>query len=64
MLKIILVENLQSCYQKWEQRLHRCVAAQGTILKGITLMLEKIKILVNKKISLITFLPQLKDMWL
>jgi hypothetical protein len=29
MLKTIPVEDLQRCYQKWEQRFHRCVAAQG-----------------------------------
>jgi len=29
MLKTIPVEDFQRCYQKWEQRLHRCVAAQG-----------------------------------
>ena len=28
MLKTIPVEDLQRCYQKWEQRLHRFVAAQ------------------------------------
>ena len=28
MLKTIPVEDFQRCYQKWEQRLHRCVAAQ------------------------------------
>ena len=29
MLKTLTVENFQRCYQKWEQHLHRCVAAQG-----------------------------------
>ena len=29
MLKTIPVEDFQRCYQKWEQCLHRCVAAQG-----------------------------------
>ena len=29
MLKTIPAEDFQRCYQKWEQRLHRCVAAQG-----------------------------------
>ena len=28
MLKTIPVEDFQGCYQKWEQCLHRCVAAQ------------------------------------
>ena len=28
MLKTILVEDFQCCYQKWEQRLHRYVTAQ------------------------------------
>ena len=34
MLKIIPVEDFQRCYQKWEQRLHRCVAAQGNYFEG------------------------------
>ena len=32
MLKIISVEDFQRCYQKWEQSLHRCVAAQGNYI--------------------------------
>jgi hypothetical protein len=28
MLKTIPIEDLQRCYQKWEQRPHWCVAAQ------------------------------------
>ena len=34
MLNTISVEDLQRCYQKWEQRLHRCVAAQGNYFEG------------------------------
>ena len=33
-LKTIAVEDFQRCYQKWEQRLHRCVAAKGNYLAG------------------------------
>ena len=29
MLKTILVKEFQHCYQKWEQCLHQCLAAQG-----------------------------------
>ena len=29
MLKSMPVEDLQRCYEKWEQRLHQRVAAQG-----------------------------------
>ena len=47
MLKTIPVEDFQHCYQKWEQRLHQCVAAQGNYFEG-TLMFEKMKTLVNK----------------
>ena len=50
MLKTIPVEDFQRYYQKWEQRLHRCVAAQENYFERITLMFEKIKkTLVNKK---------------
>ena len=28
------VEDFQRCYQKWEQHLHRCVAAQGNYFEG------------------------------
>ena len=34
MLKTKPVEDFQRCYQKWEQRLHRCVAAQGNYFEG------------------------------
>lgn len=34
MLKTISVEDFQRCYQQWEQRLHRCVAAQGNYFEG------------------------------
>ena len=34
MLKTIPFEDFQRCYQKWEQRLHRCVAAQGNYFEG------------------------------
>ena len=34
LLKIIPVEDFQRCYQKWEQCLHRCVAAQGNYFEG------------------------------
>ena len=29
MLKTIPLEGFHRCYQKWEQRLHRCVSTQG-----------------------------------
>ena len=34
MLKTIQVEDFQRCNQKWEQRLHRCVAAQENYFGG------------------------------
>ena len=34
MLKTIPIEDFQRCYQKWEQRFHRCVAAQGNCFDG------------------------------
>ena len=34
MLKTIPVKDFQRCYQTWEQRLHRCVAAQGNNVEG------------------------------
>ena len=34
MLKTIPVEDFQHCWQKWEQCLHRCVAAQGNYFEG------------------------------
>ena len=34
MMKTIPVEDFQRCYQKWEQRLHQCVAAQGNYFEG------------------------------
>ena len=34
MLKTIPVEDFQRCYQKWEQCLHWCVAAQGNYFEG------------------------------
>ena len=34
MLKIIPVEDFQRCYQKWERRFQRCVAAQGNYFEG------------------------------
>ena len=34
MLKTIPVEDFQRHYQKWKQRLHRCVAAQGNYFEG------------------------------
>ena len=49
MLKDISVEEFQRCYQKWEQRLHQCVAAQGNYFEGDNVVLKKIKTLVNKK---------------
>jgi hypothetical protein len=33
-VKTIPVEYFQHCYQKWELRLHRCVAAQGNYFEG------------------------------
>ena len=50
MLKIIPVEDFQRCYQKWAQRLHQCVAAQGNYFEGDTIdVCKQIKTLVNKK---------------
>ena len=43
-LKGMPAEAFQHCYEQWKQRLRRCVAAQGTILKGITLICKKNKI--------------------
>jgi len=37
-LRALLHEDFQHCYWEWEQRLRRCVASQGTILKGIMLI--------------------------
>ena len=34
MLKTIAVEDFQRCYQKWEQHLYQCVAAQGNYFEG------------------------------
>ena len=34
MLKTISVEDFKRSYQKWEQRLHRRVAAQGNYFDG------------------------------
>jgi hypothetical protein len=59
MLKTIPLEDFQRCYQKWETRLHWCVAAQGNYFEGDNNGVKKIKTLANKKISLITFLPHL-----
>ena len=42
MLKSIPVEDLQHCYQKWEQRLHRCVAAQENYFEGDNIEVLKI----------------------
>ncbi len=42
MLKTIAIEDFRRCYQQWEQRLRRCVAARTT-LKKITLIFEKNK---------------------
>ena len=33
-LKALSVVDFQHCYQKWEQRLHWCVAAQGNYFEG------------------------------
>ena len=33
-LKAIPFEYFQRCYQKWEERLHRRVAAQGNYFEG------------------------------
>ena len=43
-LKGMPAEAFQHCYEQWKQRLRRCVAAQGTILKGITFICKKNKI--------------------
>jgi len=43
-LKGIPAEALQQCYEQWKQRLRRCVAVKGTILKGIILICKKNKI--------------------
>ena len=50
MLKTIPVEGFQRCYQKMEERLHRCVAAQGNCFEeDIIDVWKKIKTLVNNK---------------
>ena len=41
MLKNIPVKDFQRCYQKWEQRFHRCVAAQGNYFDGDNIDVEK-----------------------
>ena len=33
-LKAIPVSDYQRCYEKWEQRLRRCVASQGNYFEG------------------------------
>ena len=33
-LMTITIEDFQRCYQKWETRLHRCLAAQGNYLEN------------------------------
>ena len=55
MLKIIPVEDFQRCYQKWEQFLHRCVAAQGNYFEGDNIDVWKNKNFDKYKINLITF---------
>ena len=53
MLKTIPVEDFELFYQKWEQRLHRWVAAQGNYFEGDNIdVWKKIK-------SFISFLPHL-----
>ena len=60
MLKTTPVEDFQRCYQKREQRLHRCVAGQGNCFEGDNVdVWNKIKTLVNKK-SVIIFLLHLE----
>ena len=41
MLKTIPAEDFQHCYQKWEQRLHRCVATQGIYFEGDNIDLRR-----------------------
>ena len=49
-LKTIPVEDFQRCYQKWEQCLHRCEAAQGNYFEADNIdICKKINTLVNKK---------------
>ena len=43
MLKTIPVEDCQRCYQKWEQRLHWSVAAQGNYFEGDNIDVKKNK---------------------
>ena len=43
MLKTNPVEDFQRGYQKWEQRLHRCVAAQGNCFEGENMFEKKNK---------------------
>src|SRR6187551_2322297 len=33
-LKAIPIEDFQRCYQEWERRLRRCIAAQGNYFEG------------------------------
>ena len=49
MLKTILVDKFQRCNQKWEQRLHRCVAAQGNYFEEDNIYVWKNKNLASKK---------------
>ena len=64
MLKTIRVEDFQRCYQKSEQRLHRCVTAQGNYFEGDNIdVWKKMKILVNKKSVLLLFCHTLYIYW-
>ena len=49
MLKNILVEDFQGCYQKWEQRLHWRLAVQGNYFEGDNIDVWKKNSLVHKK---------------
>ena len=59
MLKAIPVKDFQRCYQKWEQRLHLCIAAQGNYFEMDNIGVWKNKYFDKSKISLITFVPHL-----
>jgi len=48
-LRGIPAEAFQHCYEKWKQRLRRCVAAQGNYIEGNNLdLLKKKKLKENQ----------------
>ena len=50
-LKAIPVSDYKRCYEKWEQRLRRCVASQGNYFEGDKLDLKfksKYRVILNQ----------------